>query len=181
MASDVRRLNLGSGPNPVRGWTGVDRVGYGQMFTWDIGKTPWPFGVDAFFDGIVANHSLQCLTAHEILPALKECRRVLQPHAVLRILVPNVVKAFTAYLDGNAEWAGFAAIGEGWDLDRKFAHYMTWGGQNRSCFTSSSLTEWLLDAGFDTIVVPNDGSTYGPAWQTDLDSRLDESLIVEAM
>lgn len=199
MADHTQRLNLGGGPNPVRGWSNMDtcypvrvdeRYQGEALVCWDMADIPWPF-TDHYFDGIVANHSLQCLTHDQILPCLHECRRVLKPGGVLRILVPDVLGAFHAYEGGehhmgDPNWPGFAAIAEDWDLDTKFAHYLTWGGSNRSCFTEWSLAERLDAAGFEHAVrcyplaAWKACPTNGPEWMTDLDSRLGESIVVEA-
>lgn len=180
MDSEIRRgLNWGSGPAraAVRSdvlWWDSDIVDYGHAHVGSIlDGLPWE---DGFFDGIVANHSLQALTCHEIPVALAEMKRLLRPGGRLRILVPDILGAVDSYADSDPHWPGFAAISEPWSLDRKFAHYLTWGGQNRSCFTPGTLDEVLAEAGFDGTV--REGDPW--PWLASLDSRQNESIIMEA-
>ena len=178
MAGAVHGLNWGCGPaiadsaNGVEWWNS-DVVDYGQVHVGSIlDRLPVRAG---FFDGIVANHSLQCLTVHELPIALAEFRRVLRPGGRLRVLVPDVLAAFRAYEESNFDWPGFAAIGEGWSVDRKLGHYLTWGGQNRTTFTPVSLAEILDDAGFrEPPYLLNEWM-----WVRGLDTRARESITME--
>lgn len=184
-------LNFGCGPDwpdwdqaPNDGtWEHWDIIDYGQPSVGDFER--WPADAIAAgglpwkanrFDGIVANHSLQCLTYDEVEVTLAEFRRVLRPGGRLRVLVPDVFRACMAYQDGDDDWPGFAAISEPWSIDRKFAHYLTWGGSNRSCFTRVSLAEALDRAGFVEAFQPE----VDWRWLRALDSRLGESIATEA-
>lgn len=178
MAGEVRRLlglNWGCGPDWADlpgGWVNSDIVDYGQPHVGDI-RDGLRFD-DEVFGSIVANHSLQALTHDEVGPALVELRRVLAPGGFLRVMVPDVVEAFRAFEQGEEDWPGFVAITEPWSLDRKFAHYLTWGGTNRTCFTRISLAEHLDAAGFRPPAPEQ-------PWLTDLDSRLGESIVATAI
>lgn len=178
MASQVGRhgLNFGCGPEWASAppqWIGFDVIDYGQH---EIGDVRDGLGFDdQSFDGIVANHSLQCLTYADVDGALREFHRVLRPGGRLRVLVPDVMGAVSAYLDSDSTWPGFVAISEPWSIDRKFGHYLTWGGGNRSCFTAVSLAEALDRAGF----LPTMTNDRWWAWLQELDSREGESIVAE--
>lgn len=175
MGSEHRKLNWGCGPNIADGWVNSDVVDYGQDHVGSIlDRLPCH---DGFFDGIVANHSLQCLTYDELDVAVAELARVLRPGGRLRVLVPHIVAAFVAWNLHSGRWPGFVAITEPWSIDRKFAHYLTWGGSNRSCFTWLTLTELLERHGLRMPVQPDDEWL----WLRSLDSRLDESIVVEVV
>lgn len=179
MDRDTRRgLNWGCGPDwaehDVR-WICSDVVDYGQHHVGDIANgLPWG---DDSFDGIVANHSLQCLPWNELEPALLELRRVLRPGGALHVLVPDVLAAFHAFEHEDPTWPGFVAISEPWGLARKLCHYVTWGGQNRSVFTQWTLIDLLERTGFSVVRA----TTPGFEWMLELDSRLDESIWVQAI
>lgn len=197
MDSDpMRRLNWGCGPVPVPGWYNSDvdvaTVTYPQeadmraplLHVGDILEgLPWP---DDFFDGAVAHHSLNCLTYAEIEPALVALRSVIRPDGWLRITVPDVVAAFVAWENGQAGWPGFVAITEPWGFDRKFGHYLTWGGSVRTTFLATTLGDALVSAGFDRVNTcgtwrsadPDDREV--PPWLLELDSRLGESIVALA-
>lgn len=188
MDSYPRRLNWGCGPEVAAGWANSDIVDRGQDHVGDVlDGLPWP---DGYFDGIVANHSLQALRYDEVSRALAELHRVLARGGRLRILVPDVIAAAYAFVGDapfhesrdprrheGAAWAGFQAISEPWPFERKFLHYLTWGGQNRTCWSVGTLVDELRAAGFIT------GEPADPelGWLADLDSRLGESVVVEAV
>lgn len=175
MDSYPRRLNWGCGPEIAVGWTNSDSYPYGQEHVGRISHgLPYP---DGFFDGIVANHSFQCLTLQEGPWAMTEFHRVLARGGRLRLIVPDIGAAVEAFLHLDHEWPGFAAISEPWPLQRKFLHYLTWGGQNRRCFDLEQLQGVCLDAGFVLATTPDPEMR----WMSDLDSRHGESLFVEAV
>lgn len=174
MAREPRRLNWGCGPNVIVGWWNSDIVDHGQEHVGDI-RDRFPCR-DGFFDLVVANHSLQALPYDALDDAVAEFRRVLRPDGIVRVIVPDVLAAARAYVAGNDRWAGFAAISEPWDLDRKFSHYLTWGGSNRSTFTERALKDLLARNGFDRL----NYNAVAP-YMLEADSRLDESLVVSAV
>lgn len=184
MDSYPRRLNWGCGPVIADGWVNVDRERLwalgapelSDLVVHDITAERLPFP-DGFFDGIVANHSFQCLTLDEGPPAAEEFARVLARGGRLRLIVPDVVAALDAFYRGDGTWPGFAAISEPWPLQRRFLHYLTWGGQNRRCFDLEQLQEVCLDAGLVLATVPDPEMR----WMTEIDSRHGESLFVEAV
>lgn len=188
MAGDAeqRGLNWGCGPRPADGWFNSDaevpiaNAGGIADPTFHHGDIleglPWAAN---FFDGIVANHSLQSLVAGELDHAAREFHRLLRPGGRLRVLVPDVVRAFDAWRHEQESWPGFLAISEPWDLDRKFCHYVTWGGQNRSVFTKRVLVRLLNRNGFEQFRF--ESRTPEWAWLRELDTRLDESIVVEAI
>lgn len=164
------RLNWGCGPVIAPGWLNADVIESDGVFPLDespLLPEPWT----ERFDVIVANHSLQCLDYVGVRTALDELTRVLARGGYLRVLVPDVLAACKAFIHRDESWPGFVAISEPWSLDRKFAHYLTWGGQNRSCFTVDSLEDQMRDAGLMIVdVVPDEVKM--------LDSREGESVIV---
>lgn len=180
-SAPIQRLNWGCGPVIAAGWLNadVDVVQRGADSTtmgggvFPLDDSPGlPFGWTERFDGIVANHSLQCLTYDELEIAMSEFARVLKYGGRLRIIVPDVIQATQAYLDDDAEWPGFVAISEDWPIGRKYPHYLTWGGSNRSCFTVESLAGLARRHGLHRAPLDQ------PTWLTELDSRLGESIVV---
>ncbi len=170
------RLNAGCGPVTPESWVNVDADAYPGAMHCDV-LDGLPFD-DETFDGAVAHHVLQCVAWPSLERWLDEVRRVLKAGAWLRITVPDLLGAVAAHADGRAEWFPIDDKIE-WSIDGKLCVYVSQAGATRSVFTGFWLVDLCERAGF-TNVWPSDGSTGGPPWLTDLDSRLDESIVVEA-
>lgn len=184
------RLSWGSGPvvvepwhhSDIRWWPGMEFDRDPEVTTWDhVGPIaaglPWD---QETFGGIVANHSLQMLPWPELVPALAELYRVLAPRGVLRLLVPDVLRAVGALVHRDPAHFQIADEHES-SIDGKFCMYLTQAGATRSVFTRAWLTELLRRAGFVDVEVCAPGVTIlGPAWIVELDSRPDESIVIEA-
>jgi predicted SAM-dependent methyltransferase len=84
-------MNIGCGPCIRPGWVNADvHHRDGIDLACDIRHgVPLP---EATFDYIVAMHVLQDLPYPDILPALKELRRLLKPDGLLRLGLPDVDK-----------------------------------------------------------------------------------------
>lgn len=175
-------MNLGCGPEYPDGWVNVDRdmhigaqVEHGAH-NLDM-RYPFPFDADSF-DGVLMNHSLQQVRHTEVRDVLVNVHRVLRPGGAVRIIVPDVVAAVWAAERLDLDWPGFVAIEEPMNVECKLTRYLTWNGTNMTCFTEGALGHELAFAGFSTI-------WDGPGSSIDgldaLDSRLGESLLVEAI
>jgi predicted SAM-dependent methyltransferase len=173
------RLNLGCGPVTPGGWVNIDRDHYdGLQWRGDVVEgLPYP---DHSADGAVANHVLQMVAWSELVSWLTEVRRVLQPFARLRILVPWLAVSFDAYRDNDRDWFPIDPLHEP-SLDGAFCMYLTQAGATRSLFTEPWLIELCERAGFREAHRCEFRQTNGPPWLTWLDSRERESLIVEAV
>lgn len=191
------RLNVGCGRDVRDGWVNVD---CNQYDTWPLsfidasllrGDVPpangvyladvrsgLPFRAQSF-DGAVANHVLQMVAWPDLVGWLDEVRRVLKPDTWLRLLVPDLVGAFGAYQGFDPGWFPISDEHER-SIDGKLCMYLSQAGATRSVFTSAWLSELCARAGFDEVAVIPGPFTCGPDWMTALDSRMHESLIVEA-
>lgn len=172
------RLNIGCGPDIRPGWVNIDRdVYFGLDWRGDVlTGLPWP---DETFDGAVANHVLQMVAYPDIVPWLNEVRRVLKPDARLRLLVPDLLGAISAFHDRSAGWFPIDDTLEP-DINGKLCLYVSQAGATRSVFTGPWMTNLCDRALFADSVVIESSATLGPSWLTELDSRHHESIIVEA-
>lgn len=175
------RLSWGCGPVYRDGWTHSDIVRWTpeQEHVGDItAGLPWE---DSTFDYVVANHALQMIPWPLLVPTLTELRRVTKRDGVVRILVPDLMAAFDAYLARRPEHFVIDDAHES-SIDGKLCMYLTQAGSTRSVFTGGWLVELCARAGFRASARSWFGETiYGPMASTELDSRPDESLIVEAV
>lgn len=177
MDNAVKRMNFGCGPVQPEGWHNVDIQDLGQEYVDDILEgLPFP---DAYFDYIVCNHSLCQITHRRVLQALEELHRVARPGGAIRILVPDIQKAFDKWLEDDAD---FFPNMEG-SVDERFCGYLTWFSGNVSVFTPRYLTELLERAGWSGVAQVEYKATSRPGHPgiADLDSREPENVIVEAI
>lgn len=173
------RLNWGCGPHLVDGWVGSDINDHGQEHVGDI-REGLPWG-DSTFRLVVAHHSLSLLTWEELVPALRELRRVMMPSGVFRASVPDLMGAVRAYHGQNPDHFKVSDTHEP-TLDGKFCMYVTQAGASRSVFTLPWLGALLTRAGF-TKAWPTRAGVTQSVWPevVELDSRPAESLFVEAL
>lgn len=75
------KINFGCGTNRLPGWTNVDSEV-------DISK-PLPYPDDAA-ELILCEHCVEHVTQYQAIEFFKECRRVLKPGGIVRIVVPSI-------------------------------------------------------------------------------------------
>lgn len=182
------RLSFGSGPvvrdgwrhSDLRWWPGMQMDGPGARDHVGAIQDGLPFA-DGELAYCVASHSLQMLPWPDLVPALTELRRVTRKGGAIRILVPDLLAAFSAYINDQREHFKVAPKIES-SLDGAFCVYVTQAGATRSVFTRSHLADLLVRAGWAEPHRMPFGVTRTPyAGIVDLDDREDESLIVEAV
>lgn len=171
-------MNFGCGSVQPSGWVNVDREDLGQEHVADV-LTGLPFGDDSV-EYVVANHSLSDLDHHELSRALPELRRTLVRGGVLRVLVPDLMKAFAAYQRGDAAW--FPLGDDLPSIDERLCCFVGWFGTARSQWTAAYAAHLLWNAGFAevTIVRPHETLLCDVEGIVDLDDREAQALIVEA-
>ena len=175
----VRRLNWGCGAVTPRGWINSDRKpGPGVDLPCDI-RDGLPLRAEAL-DYVVSIHALQDLPHRDVLPALRELRRVLRPGGALRLGLPDLERAIRAYQAGDR---GYFLVpdDEVRSLGGKLAVQMLWYGALRSMYTAEFVEELCARAGFVAAVRSGYGQTASPYPEiVQLDNREGESLFVEA-
>jgi predicted SAM-dependent methyltransferase len=197
------KLNLGCGPHPAPGWVNVDSFqwpewpnhiiracpGTRRRFPPDtelpylqdvLDGLPWS---DGFADGAVAHHVLQMVSYPDLVPWLREVQRVLKPGAWLRMTLPDAEGAFIAYRTNDRAWFPIDPVLEP-STDGALCLYLNQAGATRSVFTLHWAVQLCERAGFSNAhahgIPETKATTMGPAWLTELDSRLPESIVVEA-
>lgn len=126
------KLNLGCGPHIVNGWVNVDAALGARLakipffnalnqrthllrMTWDRRiclhdlrkRLPWQ---DASIDVIYSSHLLEHFSKRDGAFMLNECHRVLKPHGLLRMVVPDFRILVERYLNGSVRAEDFATI-----------------------------------------------------------------------
>lgn len=173
------RLNWGCGPRPAPGWLNSDiAAGPGIDLPCDI-RDGLPLG-DGAVDYAVAIHALQDLPFVDLCRALSELRRVLRRGGVLRLALPDLDRAISAYLRGDGAYF-HVPDSDVRTVGGKLCVQATWYGSVRTPFTFDFARELLLCADFCAVTRCVFRETKSP-WPdiVELDNRERESLFVEA-
>lgn len=174
------RLDWGCSFERHDGWLGSDLNDHGQDHVGDLlDGLPWP---DCYFDIIVANHSLTAIRFDDLPRALAELRRVLKVGGVLRLLVPDMGRLLDIWSDTADRTDVGLPISPTLEptKDGQVLRYIFWHGDARSAFTELSLTDTLNRNGFQNVRQCYYQQTHSEYPEiVELDSRADESLIVE--
>ncbi len=180
MVQSIRRLNWGCGPQPAPGWINSDILaGPGIDVSVDV-RDGLPLETDSLHY-VTSIHALQALPYLDVVPALRELRRVLEPGGVLRLALPDLERAIAAYLRNDPAYF-YVPDSESATIAGKFIVQMTWYGSNRMMFTYEFARELLLRAGFSRVyrcAYRETASRYPEI--VELDNRERESLFVEAV
>jgi predicted SAM-dependent methyltransferase len=106
MLAAPRLLNIGCGARFHAEWVNVDvQPAHASVRRHDAGKA-LPFAAGEF-DAVYHSHLLEHLPASAAPCFLRECRRVLRPGGILRIVVPDLEQIARLYLrELEAAWRG---------------------------------------------------------------------------
>ena len=128
----AKRLNWGCGEHTAPGWINSDANEEGGAdLVCDI-RQGLPLE-ESSIDYAVSVHALPELAYPEVVPALRELRRVLKPSGVLRLVLPDLDRAIRAYLsrdDGYFKVTPEEARSPG----GRFIVHMLWHGHSRTPF-----------------------------------------------
>ena len=174
-----KRLHWGCGSWTVPGWINSDqKEGPGIDISCDI-RDGLPLETDSI-DYAVSIHALPEVPYPDLVPVLRELRRVLIPGGLLRLGLPDLDKGIRAYLEGDRDYF-LIPDEEVQTLGGKFVVQLIWYGYSRTLFTSDFIEELLRKAGFGRVSHCRFKETVGPfAGIVELDNRERESLFVEA-
>lgn len=131
------KLDLGCGNNK----RGTDWIGVDTHEHVDIQAPMWNVPLeDGVVDEIYSSHALEHVMKAQVIPTLKEWRRLLRPGGKLTLRVPDLVWCVRNWLA--------TGCGNGWELDTIFGSQEHEGNIHRTGFTTPMLRFYLTRAGF---------------------------------
>jgi predicted SAM-dependent methyltransferase len=86
---EIKKLQIGSGPNYHEGWLCTDIVPVPPHTVYLDATRRFPFD-DATFDCIYSEHMIEHISWKDGLSMLHECRRVMKPGGTIRIATPDL-------------------------------------------------------------------------------------------
>jgi predicted SAM-dependent methyltransferase len=171
------KINFGCGANRLKGWTNVDaEVDISKPLPYTTGQTQF----------ILAEHVVEHIDYYQAIEFFKECRRIMAPGGVCRIIVPSIEQIWKR---GDRDYFQFTTQ---WQPEQSLRGAMTnilYRHGHKTAWTESLLYSTLLYAGFNrfTTCDPNQ-STHRDLKSVDYHGKQIgernnwiESLIVEAM
>jgi SAM-dependent methyltransferase len=197
MPSQEIKINIGCGLSGISGWHNLDNsptITASRVPVLNrILKTPaWPPDVQRydvrkglrFADDsvryIYSSHTFEHFTYAESLAIAKDCRRVLMPGGILRIVVPDLELIAREYLADASPLAAQTFISR-LSLNHSLQDVIHPGSNHSQMFDRRILPHMLREAGFDDVEVSSYGkSGIAEIAQLDLEVRSNESLYVEA-
>jgi predicted SAM-dependent methyltransferase len=99
---EVQNLQLGGGPNVLRGWLNSDIYQANPEIIYIDARKKLPFA-DHTFDYIFSEHLIEHLTYAEGKAMLRECYRVLKTGGKVRLATPDLAALVALYAPENSE------------------------------------------------------------------------------
>jgi predicted SAM-dependent methyltransferase len=193
-------VNVGCGSSGLAGWVNIDCFPAEGVTCVRDCRTSLPLPTDSA-RGIFTEHFLEHLDYYEEAPRfLEECRRVLQPGGLLRVIVPDGAKYLHAYDSGDMSsmraFSPLVSMDASSD-DRPFSSHreivpfrtkmevvnfhFRQSGQHRFSYDDETLSALLLECGFEGVNRREFRSSSLADLEIDSEFRSAESLAVEGM
>lgn len=156
--NNIKKLQIGAGPNTLEGWLSTDIAPARAGVIYLDATKVFPFA-DSSFDYVYSEHMIEHVSRQEGLFMLKECRRVLKPGGLLRITTPDLavlLKLYVAEQDPPSEkyikWITDRYLGETGVYRASYVinnAFRNWGHQ--FLYDGELLEIALRDAGFANL------------------------------
>jgi len=174
-------LNLGSGPRGLEtsSWINVDGfMDANVQYVIDLTR-PLPFD-DASFDGIFCEHVIEHFDLEQGKAILAECRRILCPGGVLRVIVPDGAILMRAYFDAPEMLISRRRTESGLAMEA-INSYFRQRYEHQCTYDFELMRHALTQTGFNIITQEKYRSGRGPEALLIDDPKYEwESLYVEA-
>ncbi len=177
-------LHLGCGTKYIDGFVNIDANPQHKVDLWLDVRCGLPYASNSV-DSIYSTHMIEHFYPDELNHLLRECRRVLKDEGGLRLVVPSLKNAITAYQQGRRDWFEDSFPRHFDSLGGRFSNFVFCDGQHRTAFDFDYLNEMLQNAGFGHVEESAEGksrlySEAPPAYEPGDVKALPHSLFVEA-
>jgi SAM-dependent methyltransferase len=121
---------------------------------------------DSAVDAVYSSHNVEHLYPHDVVPALREMRRVLKPDGFAFIKLPDLQEVARYVAEGKLEDPLYLSpVGPIAPLDILYGHRPSLAGGNlfmahRTGFTAETLGAALIKAGFVAVLLQRDPSQF---------------------
>jgi predicted SAM-dependent methyltransferase len=158
------RLHLGCGRRHLEGWVNIDnRPDVGADVVAEVGALPYD---DNSASIIYACHVLEHVPRPDVLPVLREWRRVLRPGGMLYVAVPDFKALASLYLEDNTPlWRIIGPVMGRQDYP---------GNTHRVVFDYDYLAWHLTEAGFHSVCELAGGMGWEKDWDDYSWAEIDE-------
>lgn len=131
------KLDFGCGQHK----RGADWIGVDAYEAADLVAPMWSVSLpDACADELYSSHALEHVIKAQVIPCLREWRRLARPGATLTLRVPDLAWCVKNWLA--------TGMGNGWELDTIFGSQEHEGNCHRTGFTLPMLRFYLSKAGW---------------------------------
>jgi len=180
----ARHLHLGCGQKYLSGFLNIDGNPFNKIDLWLDVRNGLPFASNTA-DSIYSTHMFEHFYPDELRQLLGECLRVLRPGGGVRLVVPNLGSAISAYSQRQSAWFNDSFPRHFDSLGGRFSNFVFCDGQHRTAFDFSYLDEVLRQSGFIEVEEATEGKSrlYGkgvPPYEPSDSRDLPHSLYVEA-
>ena len=180
----ARHLHLGCGPKYLPGFVNVDANLFNKLDLWLDVRNGLPFPSNSV-DSIYSTHMFEHFYPDELQLLLRDCQRVLKPGGGVRLIVPNLASAISAYSQKQINWFEASFPRHFDSLGGRFSNFVFCDGQHRTAFDFTYMDEVLRQSGFHEVEESAEGKSrlYGnevPAYEPGDLRDLPHSLYVEA-
>jgi predicted SAM-dependent methyltransferase len=172
----VKKLQLGTGPNPLPGWLNTDLrpdsyLEHRETVVFLDAAKPFPFP-SATFDYVFSEHLIEHITEPEARGTVAQCFRVLGPGGRVRIATPDLAAIVRLYAEPLGEierqyidWVmeRFLPPRESGNRRCYVVNQMFHGHGHRFIYDEETLRGLLADAGFVEIERRGLGESLDPA------------------
>jgi len=177
-------LHLGCGTKYLPGFSNIDGNILNKIDLWLDVRNGLPFPSGSV-DSIYSTHMFEHFFFDELKRLLQECVRVLKSGGGIRLIVPSLESAITAYTQERSDWFYDSFPHHFNSLGGRFSNFVFCDGQHRTAFDFSYLSEELRAAGFREVEKSAEGESrlYGtsvPPYEPTDRRDLPHSLYVEA-